>query len=99
MEQEIFEYQAEFCKAMGNANRLLILHMLRDGNFSVTELMHKTELPQPMVSRQLAILRSLGLVDCERRGKEMVYRITDPKIVEVCDLVRQVLYQQFKKRL
>ena len=97
MDQEIFEYQAEFCKAMGNATRLLILHTLRERAMSVTELVQRTDLQQPMVSRQLGILRSLGLVVCERHGKEMVYTIANPKIVEVCDLVRQVLHEHFNK--
>lgn len=99
MDRAIFEYQADFCKAMGNATRLLILHTLREGSMNVNELAHKTELQQPMVSRQLSILRTMGLVTCERHGKEMVYQITDPKIVEVCDLVRQVLHDQFNKNL
>lgn len=99
MDRTLFEYQADFCRAMGNATRLLILHTLREGSLSVNELAQKTDLSQPMVSRQLGILRSLGLVLCERHGKEMVYHIADPKIVEVCDLVRQVLHDRFMKTI
>lgn len=95
----MFEYQANFCKAMGNATRLLLLHTLREGSMSVTELAQKTDLSQPTVSQQLSVLRSLGLVTYERHGKVMLYQISDPKIVEVCDLVRQVLYEQFSRKM
>ncbi len=98
MNQAIFGIQAEFCKAMGNAVRLHILHVLRDRPKSVNEICQETGLIQSSVSRQLACLRNVGVVAAKRNGAEMVYQITDEKIVEVCDLVRSVLVEQIQKR-
>lgn len=98
MERSIFDIQAEFCKAMANASRLQIMHILRERPMIVNEIVAQTGFSQTTVSRQLAILRSVGVVECQRRGTEMLYQLTDEQIGEVCDLVRKVLAEQMKKR-
>ena len=98
MERSIFDIQAEFCKAMGNASRLQILHILRERPMTVSEIVQQTDYSQSMVSRQLAVLRSVDVVVGDRRGNEMVYQLTNEKIGEVCDLVRTVLVEQAQKQ-
>lgn len=94
MERSIFDIQAEFCKAMGNPTRLEILHILRQGSLTVNEITEELGRSQSMISRQLSVLRSVGVVSAERNGVEMRYQITDERIGEVCDLVRGVLLEQ-----
>jgi DNA-binding transcriptional ArsR family regulator len=98
MECSIFDIQAEFCRAMGNAIRLQILHILRERPVNVGELMQQTVQSQSTVSRHLAVLRSVGVVTGDRRGNEIVYRLTNEKIGEVCDLVRAVLIEQTQRQ-
>ena len=98
MERSIFEIQAEFCKAMGNPTRLQILHILRDRPMTVNEITNELGRSQSMISRQLSVLRSVGVVIAKRNGVEMRYQITDEKISEVCDLVRAVLLEQTQKQ-
>ena len=98
MERSIFDIQAEFCRAMGNATRLQILHILREQPMSVSEIMETLQLNQSMVSRQLSVLRSVGVVTGEREGNVMRYQLTDETIGDVCDLVRKVLADQVQKR-
>jgi DNA-binding transcriptional ArsR family regulator len=98
MGRSIFDVQAEFCRAMGNATRLQILHILRERPMAVREIMEELELNQSMVSRQLSVLRSVGVVSSEREGNVMRYHLSDENIGEVCDLVRKVLIDQVHKR-
>lgn len=98
MERSIFDVQAEFCRAMGNTTRLQILHILRERPMTVSEIMAKLELNQSMVSRQLSVLRSVGVVMGERRGNEMLYHLTNERIGEVCDLVQTVLVEEMHKQ-
>ena len=98
MGRSIFDIQAEFCRAMGNATRLQILHILREQPMSVSEIMETLQLNQSMVSRQLSVLRSVGVVTGEREGNVMRYQLTDETIGDVCDLVRKVLADQVQKR-
>jgi DNA-binding transcriptional ArsR family regulator len=54
-------------------------------------------MPAGTVSRHLSVLRSGELVTAERNGQEMVYAIVNPKIVEICDLMRTVLAEQLRR--
>jgi ArsR family transcriptional regulator len=94
MEYSLFEAQADFCKTMGNASRLQLLHILRETPQTVGELATQTGLSPSAVSRQLATLRSMGVVTAHRQRQEVLYQLADPKIGEVCDMVRQVLVEQ-----
>ncbi|GAB4419861.1 MAG: hypothetical protein Kow002_07820 [Anaerolineales bacterium] len=98
MARSIFDVQAEFCKAMGNATRLKIMHILRDKPMTVSQIVTATSMNQSLISRQLSVLRSVGVVINERNGSEMIYRLTNEKIGEVCDLVQQVLLEQFEEQ-
>ena len=98
MPTDIFDLQAELCKTMGNDARLRIVHTLREGPKRVSDIAHATGLAQAKVSQHLAILRARGIVTAQRQGQEMVYHITNPKIVQVCDLMREVLAEQMAER-
>ncbi len=98
MERSVFDIQAEFCRAMGHAARLQIVHVLRERPMIVNEIAAQTGLSQTMVSRQLAVLRNVGVVTCERQGTEVRYQLSDSQIGEMCDLVHKVLFEQMKRR-
>lgn len=98
MNRSIFDIQAEFCKAMGNATRLQIIHTLRERPLNVSEIAQKTGFGQTLVSRQLSILRSVGVVNFHRQGTETIYQLTDNDIGELCDLVRKVLSAQMHRQ-
>ena len=94
----MFEIQAEFCKAMGNSIRLQLLHTLRGRPMTVSDLCQETNFSQVTVSRQLSILRSVGVVNSSKLGNAKLYQLTDNKIAEICDLVRSVLIEQIHRR-
>lgn len=96
--QSIFDLQAELCQTMSNASRLRIVHCLRERPRCVSEIVEMTQLAQPKVSQHLAVLRMHGVVTAQRKGGEMIYRIANPKIMRVCDLMREVLTEQAAER-
>lgn len=74
-------------KTLSDPTRLRLLNLLAESELCVCDLHGTLGLDQPKVSRHLARLRSAGLVDVERNGKWMHYRLArhgDP-------LVRHVL--------
>jgi DNA-binding transcriptional ArsR family regulator len=82
---------SEFLKALSHEVRLLILCFLIEGEKSVSEIEKMLKLRQPAVSQQLARLRSDGLVETRRNGKNIYYSLAR---TEVRDLV-QVLHDAF----
>ena len=67
----LFDLQAQICKTLADANRVLILHELRPGERSVSQLAASLGLPQSNVSHHLAILRENAIV-LTRRGYNQV---------------------------
>lgn len=88
---ELFRLKSELCKTFADPKRLIILNELRHGEKQVGELAVLLKLPQAVVSRQLALLRSKGIVTPRRDGTNVYYSLTDSKIIEACDIVHEVL--------
>ena len=95
--KELYEIHAEMCKVFSNATRLEILNLLRDRELSVTELIKKTKLSQANISQHLSIMKSKGIVSSNRKGKNIYYKITNPKIIKAFDIIRDVLTEKLKK--
>ena len=94
----VFELHAELCRALGHSARMQLVHLLREGPQCVSDLAHMTGLGQGTVSRHLAVLRNCGILSVQTRGRETHYQISDPRIMEICDLMRMVLVEQLTKR-
>ncbi|MFL7891665.1 MAG: ArsR/SmtB family transcription factor [Anaerolineales bacterium] len=92
--QSIFKLQADLCKAMSNPVRVQLVHLLREGPKRVGDLVRISGLDQATVSRNLSVLKSSGILASHREGKDIYYHIVNPKITDVCDLMRQVLAEQ-----
>jgi ArsR family transcriptional regulator len=86
-------------RALGEPNRLRILNTLMQGEHGVRELVEATELEQSNVSRHLSVLRREGLVERESRGNRAVYRIQDPSVVRLCEIVCGDLVGQLSETL
>jgi DNA-binding transcriptional ArsR family regulator len=88
---EITKLQATVLKALANPTRLQVLHLLAGGPTTVGALAATLGLSQPNVSQHLATLRTTGLVEAERGGRETHYRLADPDVIVACDVMRGVL--------
>jgi ArsR family transcriptional regulator, virulence genes transcriptional regulator len=88
---ELYRLKAELSKTFSDPKRLIIITELRDGEKTVNELVEGTGIAQAVLSRQLGILRSRGIVKPRRAGTNVFYSIADMRICEACDIVHQVL--------
>ena len=94
----IYALQASILKTIANPRRLEIIHLLGEtGPMEVRRLAEHFEIPQPTVSQHLAALRSAGLVEAVRTGRQVRYRLVDPDVVAACDLMRQVLIRRMTR--
>ncbi len=96
--EEIFRLHAQFCSALADPKRLLILMELRDGPHTVSELSKALATRQSNTSQHLAILREKGVVRAERDGAFMRYSVADTRILRALDLLLEVLASQFERR-
>jgi DNA-binding transcriptional ArsR family regulator len=89
--------QAEVLKTLASPRRLEILHVLARQPIEVGRLATLIGATQPNVSQHLAVLRSTGLVEAERDGREVRYRLSDPDVMVACGLMRTVLERRLTR--
>ena len=70
-------------RCLCDETRLRILHLLTRGPLCVCHLQEALRQPQVTVSKHLAYLRERGLVESERSGQWMIYRLPDPRPPEL----------------
>ena len=97
--KELYKIHAEMCKIFSNPTRLEILNLLRNREMSVTALIEKTKLSQSNISQHLSIIKSKGIVTSNRNGKNIYYKLTNPKIIKAFDIIREVLAEKLKENI
>ncbi|QBK05977.1 ArsR family transcriptional regulator [Hylemonella gracilis] len=78
---------AAYFQALSEPTRLMILNQLRVGEANVSELAQVCSCSVANVSRHLSLLSKHGLVERDSRGANAYYRIADPSVNALCDLV------------
>jgi ArsR family transcriptional regulator len=96
-DETLFELHAEVCKIFSHPKRLQIIEALRENELTVSELIARLRLPKANVSQHLAVLRQKKVVMTRRDGLSIYYRISNPKIIQACDLMRHVLVEQLEE--
>ncbi|HEX7472283.1 MAG TPA: metalloregulator ArsR/SmtB family transcription factor [Candidatus Limnocylindrales bacterium] len=94
---EITILQAEILRTMASPRRLELLHLLAAGPLEVGRLAAELHMTQPNVSQHLAVLRTAGLVEVEREGREARYRLADPEVMVACGVMRSVLERRIQR--
>lgn len=78
---------AERFRTLGEPMRLRLLQALRDGERSVGELVEEVGAGQANVSKHLQLLHRMGFVQRRKEGTTALYRIADPNVFRLCELV------------
>jgi DNA-binding transcriptional ArsR family regulator len=94
---EITVLQAEVLKTLANPRRLEILHRLAEGPCEVSRLAEELGASQPNVSQHLSVLRTAGLVEAERDGREVRYRLGDSDVITACAIMRGVIQRRLTR--
>ncbi|MGW8886194.1 ArsR/SmtB family transcription factor [Streptomyces sp. NPDC055749] len=72
-------------QALATPSRLRILARLQEGPCAVGDLAQAVDMEPSACSHQLRLLRNLGLVTGERRGRSIVYALYDHHVAELLD--------------
>lgn len=85
---ENYEPQAKLFKTLMHPARLAILDVLREGEECVCHMEAVLGYRQAYISQQLMVLRDAGLVQDRRKGWNVFYRVTEPRVFAVIDAAR-----------
>jgi DNA-binding transcriptional ArsR family regulator len=85
--------------ALSDPARVRTLEFLRDGEKCVCEIVPHLNIPQPVVSRHLKILKDAGLLCYRKDGTKRLYAVSDQRIYAVVDSVTSQLADVIMKNI
>ena len=91
LKEQIAQLYAQMCSGLADPTRIMILYQLAERPHNVGEIAIALALPQPTISRHLKVLRNRRLVFSHREGQTVMYEISDDRIIEAIDILRNVL--------
>jgi ArsR family transcriptional regulator len=80
-EKLIYAAKARVIKALAHPTRLWMVERLADGERCVCEFADAVDADFSTVSKHLALLRQAGIVEDEKRGKQVFYRLKVPCVI------------------
>jgi DNA-binding transcriptional ArsR family regulator len=84
--------KAEFFRALAHPVRIRLLEVLvKSGPTSVQDLQRALGIDQPIVSQQLARLRSSGIVVAKKQRTTTFYTVADPLIADLLRIAKEIL--------
>lgn len=91
--------RAAVLKALAHPIRLFMLEELADKSYCVNELTDMVGLDVSTVSKHLSILKNAGLVNIEKKGKQVFYSLRMRCALNFLDCVEAVLREQAQDRM
>ncbi len=88
--KEKIRLASEGLRAMAHEVRLAVLCQLLNGPMCVAELMEATGASQSNLSQHLTRMRMMGILENEKRGQHVYYRIANPAFAELVDALRRI---------
>lgn len=98
LSKEIMELHANICSAISDPRRIMLLYAMAEEPRNVSSLAEAVGISQPAASRHLKVLNQRGLVKAHRKGASVIYRLTDERLIQALDLLRDVLYDRLSHR-
>ncbi len=90
--------KAEVLKALGNPVRLLVVEALREGELAVQDLNRLVPVHQTTLSRHLAILKKVGVVEERRAGPRVLYALAAPAALRAFSLAQDIVKADHQRR-
>ena len=82
-----YEEGARRLKALSHPVRLHILNLMRENEPCVRKMEEVLGLAQPSISQHLSLLRNFGIVEGQRQGNQVCYRIKDKEVIKILDAI------------
>jgi ArsR family transcriptional regulator len=99
MLQSLRQFKAEIFQALGHPTRIAIVEYLRDGEISVGNLCEKVGIEQANASQHLAVLRSKHIVETRKDGNQIFYRLRNPIVGEMLEMMRQYFFDHVNEAM
>jgi ArsR family transcriptional regulator len=93
------EIKAGIFQALAHPTRVGIMEILRHGEMSVGQLCEKVGIEQANASQHLAVLRNKHLVETRKEGNLIFYRLRDPRLGKLLEMLREYVSDHLSEAL
>ena len=93
----VFKIKADFLKALAHPARLQVIEYLKNGEASVGKLVQALGIEQSSLSRHLATLRDLGVLEARQEKTSVYYNLHDHDIFKVLRPIAELLRKKLKR--
>lgn len=94
---EIYTRHADLCKVFSHPTRLEVINTLRAGEMTVTELAERLKIGMGNLSQHLGMMKQRQILVTRKVGNVVYYRLSYPKMLKACDIMRDILFEQVRK--
>lgn len=88
---KIYKAREKIIKAMAHASRLLILDTLSKGEKCVGEIVELIGADTSTVSKHLSVLKNAGIIEDDKRGLNVYYKLRCPCVIEYIECIEKVI--------
>ncbi|MCX7710230.1 MAG: metalloregulator ArsR/SmtB family transcription factor [Clostridia bacterium] len=79
-----------YLQTLGDANRLKMINYIGERECSVSEIVESTGLSQPLVSHHLRTLRESQILETERKGPFVYYKLKDKRLLSALGILLEI---------
>ena len=97
MNHLLLQHKADFFKSMASPVRLRLLEILAGADSSVGELAAQVGVNPSTASRHLSQLKAAGVIESNRQGPALVYRLSDERVGELLTVARSIIATRIQK--
>jgi ArsR family transcriptional regulator len=93
----IYERQAEIAKSIAHPLRMAVLDYLKDGPQCVCDIAKVVKSERSNISKHLSIMVSAGVLESEKKGLQVIYKLRTPCVIECVTCLTQCLKEKAKQ--
>lgn len=97
-EKTLFTAKANVLKALAHPTRLWMAEMLSEGERCVCEFADKIDADMSTISKHLSVLKQAGIVEDDKRGKQVYYKLKVPCVLNFMNCVEEVIASNAKEQ-
>lgn len=99
MPDALRKFKATIFQALAHPTRIAILELIRAGELPVSVILERLELEPANASQHFAVLRAKHIVTSRKVGSQVFYRVRDPLILQMLDILRRYFQVHLEESL
>jgi ArsR family transcriptional regulator len=99
MQDALRRFKAGLFQGLAHPTRIAIVELLRKGELPVAQIFERLGVEQANASQHLAVLRAKQIVVNRKEGNQVFYRLRDPVLVEVLDIMKRYFQSHLAQAL